>query len=709
MDPMKPYGEACTPDGGLKEAHEIKWANDPDDASEISNCKSSPPRQSSTQTTLSVFGVVTQGQKPEGDVIGSSNNSEAPTAATRPPGQRSKTEQSIVTDDKDILRPCKKKKKARVITENDADTDNDNISIDEGSKRSKTHVLSQVPEDTQDTHANTKASNDLDGSGNTSSGDTNTTEGGSWESDEELDYSQMDKMATKDTKTLIKPRMWLVGNVSTCRTHIIRQWNMHKEQYLTGCQCENIEPNQCMMSSVAKAPEGTRLQEQSSLEGWTVAKESQWSKQGLMEHIIELVVVDNQAFSLVDCAAFRRLLMFLRPATKDCDIPHCTSVANTVHEKAHKVKDILKVLFACVPGEVSVTLDGWSSLAHDPYLGVTVHWVHSTPEFPSKWSLCTLLLAFWEVKGNHSSENLAKLVMEIINDAGLPSKIGWITSDNITSNDKMMARLEDKLDSSECEWKAPQCCVRCLVHIVHLAVKHIVQAFSQEGPLMESEFPLDTLPAGLDKDTETLYVSGNTLGKLWAFINQCCTEEGLPHLELIKYVCTHWSSMYNLLECAFLLKLGITKFIQLADDSAQVPKLQKKSYANYRLASNEWTNLDLLHQILRHPALAQQQFSSECVPTISRVFPTIEFLLMSLKAGEKDATFTPIGSAITAGILNLTKCNVLDPSIKLAYVKKNWGPDFVLHIKTILATIFDKYNQAAKEDSAATALPSHPG
>jgi hypothetical protein len=44
---------------------------------------------------------------------------------------------------------------------------------------------------------------------------------------------------------------------------------------------------------------------------------------------------------------------------------------------------------------------------------------------------------------------------------------------------------------------------------------------------------------------------------------------------------------------------GITKFIQLANDSAQVPKLQKKSYADYRLASNEWTNLDLLRQILR--------------------------------------------------------------------------------------------------------------
>ena len=33
MDPTKPQGEACTSNGGLKEAHEIAWFNDPDDDS----------------------------------------------------------------------------------------------------------------------------------------------------------------------------------------------------------------------------------------------------------------------------------------------------------------------------------------------------------------------------------------------------------------------------------------------------------------------------------------------------------------------------------------------------------------------------------------------------------------------------------------------------------------------------------------------------
>jgi hypothetical protein len=58
---------------------------------------------------------------------------------------------------------------------------------------------------------------------------------------------------------------------------------------------------------------------------------------------------------------------------------------------------------------------------------------------------------------------------------------------------------------------------------------------------------------------------------------------------------------------------------------------------------------------MQHPALAQQVFSSERVPTVSRVFPTIEFLLTSLEAAERDATFRPIRGAITAGLSNLSK------------------------------------------------------
>jgi hypothetical protein len=234
MDPTKPFGEACTASGGLKEARDIVWVNDPDDDSAISNSKSAdhnvflfspclgrsaPPQRSSAQTTLSAFGVVTQRQNPaEDDAVGGSTNSvskrpararklpakfnDALTVGAGLPGEGSKTKRSIiVTDDDDQARATQpRKKKARA--EKDLDSDSDNVCLSEGRDRSKTRVFSRVPEDTPDTHANTKVSNNLDGSGNASTGETEVSEGRGLSSDDEegWDYSQMDKMATKDAK-----------------------------------------------------------------------------------------------------------------------------------------------------------------------------------------------------------------------------------------------------------------------------------------------------------------------------------------------------------------------------------------------------------------------------------------------------------------------------------------------------------------------------
>jgi hypothetical protein len=45
---------------------------------------------------------------------------------------------------------------------------------------------------------------------------------------------------------------------------------------------------------------------------------------------------------------------------------------------------------------------------------------------------------------------------------------------------------------------------------------------------MESDIPMDASLVDIDKDSETEYASGDTLGKLWAFINQvrvCCIPD----------------------------------------------------------------------------------------------------------------------------------------------------------------------------------------
>jgi len=73
----------------------------------------------------------------------------------------------------------------------------------------------------------------------------------------------------------------------------------------------------------------------------------------LIEHLVELVVSEDEAFNLVDKPAFRQLIIYLRPTLTDKDIPHRTKFREEVLTRAvqgeSKLKAILRVssMFTC--------------------------------------------------------------------------------------------------------------------------------------------------------------------------------------------------------------------------------------------------------------------------------------------------------------------------------------------------------------------------
>ncbi|KAG2036562.1 hypothetical protein BDR03DRAFT_1011522 [Suillus americanus] len=56
----------------------------------------------------------------------------------------------------------------------------------------------------------------------------------------------------------------------------------------------------------------------------------EFTKTGLMDYIVELIVSEDKAFQLVDKGPFRRLLQYLRPSLSDRDILHRTGVVLTL-------------------------------------------------------------------------------------------------------------------------------------------------------------------------------------------------------------------------------------------------------------------------------------------------------------------------------------------------------------------------------------------
>ena len=78
-----------------------------------------------------------------------------------------------------------------------------------------------------------------------------------------------------------------------------------------------------------------------------------FSTRGLIDHLVELIVTEDEAFQLLDRPAFRQLLNYLRPTLPNGDIPHRTKIHDEVLARAvqakSKVKAALQVhsMFAC--------------------------------------------------------------------------------------------------------------------------------------------------------------------------------------------------------------------------------------------------------------------------------------------------------------------------------------------------------------------------
>lgn len=118
---------------------------------------------------------------------------------------------------------------------------------------------------------------------------------------------------------------------------------------------------------------------------------------------------------------------------------------------------------------------------------------------------------------------------------------------------------------------------------------------------------------------------------------------------------------------------GINRFVQIADDSDEVPDLTGKSYSNFKLNKKDWDKIALIHKVLQvrnmlycgylfslmlaiqEPTAALQSFLSSRDPTVWCTIPILEYLQESWESKARLPKFKEIEPAIRAGLDNLGK------------------------------------------------------
>jgi hypothetical protein len=70
-----------------------------------------------------------------------------------------------------------------------------------------------------------------------------------------------------------------------------------------------------------------------------------------------------------------------------------------------------------------MTFDSWTSIVGEPFLSVTGHYIWNHPEMPQQWEMKREQLAFTSVEGNHSGQNIGRMLVATIDEYGICDKV----------------------------------------------------------------------------------------------------------------------------------------------------------------------------------------------------------------------------------------------------------------------------------------------
>ena len=153
----------------------------------------------------------------------------------------------------------------------------------------------------------------------------------------------------------------------------------------------------------------------------------------LHKSLTQFVIGTDQPLSIVEEPDFIKYLYDLNPKYK---LPCTKTLKKHMYSIYYFANSKIELELSCNANDVSLTLDLWSSCAHQPYLGVTVHWVDEN-FYP-----CEFLLNMEEFPYPHDAFTIAEEINNIIHSYNLEFKIIAIVTDNRSNVKSAIEQLD---------------------------------------------------------------------------------------------------------------------------------------------------------------------------------------------------------------------------------------------------------------------------
>lgn len=412
--------------------------------------------------------------------------------------------------------------------------------------------------------------------------------------------------------------------------------------------------------------------------------ESPRKKASVEEMLVQWVIQTRQPFTVVEHPAFRALI---EATGTTLPIKTADTLFNRIKEEFHSGRAYVKNELARSSRTLALSLDVWTSENQIAIMGIIGHWI--SPDFEKREEL----LEFTEINGPHSGENLAEVVLKMLDELDIAPKLLTITGDNAGNNGTLCDSLHDQLlkkyDNDDdrfrirplMRFRGRQSFIPCLAHVLNLICKDVLASL-KAGSAREAKAILDDMAIHTSPAFNSLHSTKGAIMKirlltLWIARSPRRRQdwkEVSPSKKVSYDVDTRWNSTYLMIQDALRLQTELGQFVRI---HPEVQALQ--------LIDDEWSTLQQVAKILK-PFWDHTNSVSKACPTIVESLPiywSLDDLLNDVRNAEGDFEDVniEIRDAVERGIRKMNKfarkmddnllyyvASVLDPRIKSSLI-----------------------------------------
>lgn len=190
--------------------------------------------------------------------------------------------------------------------------------------------------------------------------------------------------------------------------------------------------------------------------------------------IVDWTIKKYLPFSFFEDECTQELFQYIRPEIK---LPLRNELKSQINIRFTEMQNALIIIFENNSSKISFTIDGWTSVAHRSYFGITAHFIND------KWDLESLVIDFVPSNGFHTGCDIAKKFQESLQKYKIENKLQAITVDNTSANTKFMEELAKRIkdfDSKEQHY-------RCYAHILNLGAQAMLKILKVEDNVEDKE------------------------------------------------------------------------------------------------------------------------------------------------------------------------------------------------------------------------------